>query len=124
VTKKTLLRAAPIVWAALVIALHAIPGKDLPDAPLLSLFQFDKFIHAALFGVLAWLIMCSLPNVQHNTRKRWIGVFTACVLFGIGLEFAQQHCFAERSADVYDAIADAIGSLAGLIIFRRYSFRL
>lgn len=112
------------MWAALVIALHAIPGKDLPNAPLLSLFQFDKLVHATLFGVLAWLSLCSLSSVQHRKKKTWIGVFLACVLFGIGLELAQQYCFTERSADVYDAIADASGSLAGVIFFRRYSLRL
>lgn len=122
-TKTTLLRAAPIVWAALLITLHGIPGKDLPNAPFLSLFQFDKLVHAALFGVLAWLSMCSLPRLQHKAKKSFISVLFACVLFGICLELAQEYCFIERSADVYDAIADALGSLTGLILFRRYSLR-
>ena len=41
--------AVPTFWALLIFGLHAIPGKDLPQASWLGEMHMDKLIHLMMF---------------------------------------------------------------------------
>lgn len=51
-----------------------------------------------------------------KAKAKWIGFF-GCVLYGGSLEIMQGTLFEERSADIYDFIANSFGCLVGLWLY-------
>jgi VanZ family protein len=95
-------------WTFLIIVLLTIPGSSIPST---GLFEFDKFAHAGLFFVLTVLWLAALAN--RNASKA-IGIVFVIVLFSFLSEWYQQLLPFDRTADVFDAIADTVGALLGL----------
>ena len=96
------------LWAAAVLGVVVvclIPPPPLPPLPDNS----DKLEHFAAYFLLA------AGAVQAFRRGRvlaWVGV--ALVALGVCIEFAQSALTANRSADPFDALANAVGVAAGL----------
>ena len=96
------------LWVASVLGVVVvclIPPPPLPPLPDNS----DKLEHFAAYFLLA------AGAVQVFRRGRvlaWVGV--ALVAQGVCIEFAQGALTATRSADPFDALANAVGVAAGL----------
>ncbi len=95
------------MWTLLIVLACTLPGKSLPDAPVLG---FDKIVHAGMFigWTTLWLLL--FPN------KRMAFVLLG-IAFGIFLEFYQQWLPFDRTFDWWDAAADGLGVLLGLGTF-------
>jgi VanZ family protein len=51
----------------------------------------------------------------------FLRVAVLCLIYGVGMEFVQKYFIPNRSFDIGDIIADAIGCLTGLVYsIRRY----
>lgn len=104
----------PALWAGLIFAGSAIPGDGLPPLPGL---QFDKLIHAAVYGVLGAL---ALRALFRTTRLPPVtAIFTAAALaglYGASDEFHQLFT-PGRSADLVDLLADVLGAVGGAVLF-------
>ena len=117
--KPTLISMA---WALFIALLCAIPGKDLPTIGWLELISFDKFVHAGLFFVqfnFTSKALCYQPYsrwVRHYHHKI---SFSFCLLYGGLLELLQGAIFVDRSADIYDFIANTAGACISYIVFRK-----
>ena len=102
----------PWLWAGLwmlaiagVVTTSLIPAHDLPHVPN----NFDKVEHFVSYAVL------SAGAVQLFARRlSWGFVCVLLVLMGIGLEYLQAQMGLGRQLDRTDALANAIGVLAGL----------
>lgn len=109
-----------MLWALLILILCGIPGRDIPHISFLELLSFDKFVHASIFFVLLVLTMkgFSLQTSVDAFRNspRIFAVFI-CITYGGLLEVMQGTLFEERSADVYDFIANSFGCLVGLALY-------
>lgn len=105
-----------MLWAVIILCLCLMPGKDLPSV---SLWQFDKLVHAGVFALLAMLMYWGLVNQPHvaftNTHLPW-KVVVICAVYGILLEVMQGTLTADRMFDPYDAIANTIGAACGGLI--------
>ncbi len=86
-----------------------LPAHDLPPP---TFDGMDKLEHALGYAVLAGYGAWLFP-----TRR--LHVLLGVIVFGIAIEVAQGAFTASRSADVFDAIADAIGAAAGQLAVRR-----
>lgn len=107
----------PILWALLILGLHAIPGSDIPAQNWMDLFQMDKLLHVIMFAILSSSVFVALGKSGSIRKYKWfVGIML--VLYGIGLEFAQDLWFLEREASMGDIIADALGVLLGRLLFR------
>jgi len=95
-------------WSFLIVVLLTIPGSSIPSA---GLFEYDKLAHAGLFFVLTILWLAALAN--RNVAKA-IGIVLVIILFSFLSEWYQQMLPFDRTADVFDAIADTVGALLGL----------
>lgn len=110
-----------LLWALLILILCGIPGRDIPHISFLELLSFDKFVHAGIFFVLILLVtrgfelQTTFLTLQTNAK---LVAFVLCVVYGGLLELMQEAVFEERSADVYDFIANSFGSLLGLFLYR------
>ena len=109
-----------MLWALLILILCGIPGRDIPHISFLELLSFDKFVHAGIFFVLILLstrgfVLQTTFNKVHQNPK--MIALLICVAYGGLLEIMQGTIFEERSADVYDFIANSFGCVMGLIMY-------
>lgn len=109
-----------MLWALLILILCGIPGRDIPHISFLELLSFDKFVHAGIFFVLlvltvrGFLVQYKFGNIQQHAK--FIS-FVLCVTYGGLLELMQGSIFEDRSADIYDFIANSFGCLLGIILY-------
>lgn len=111
-----------MLWALLIFILCAIPGKDLPNIGWLEIFQFDKFVHASLFFVQSVLLIWGFSKQESiSILKLYKNLFSIfiCIAYGGLLELMQQAFFADRTADIYDFIANTFGSILGLFFYKK-----
>jgi hypothetical protein len=109
-------RGAFAVVVLISLAVLFAPASDVPAAPP----GVDKIVHATLFAALA-------------LSGRWAGIGrggldAALVVYAAASEVIQGLTPLERSASVFDWLADVVGVLLGLALFaalarRRYPAR-
>ncbi|MEY3344001.1 MAG: hypothetical protein RL090_1685 [Bacteroidota bacterium] len=112
---------APLFWAILIWAFSSIPNSELPDFSLWRLLSGDKLIHAFLYAVLSFLLMGSSLKQFVYKKIHYNAIFfsiATSVLFGIGIELYQEFVLVDRFGDYVDAIANAIGAVIGVAVFR------
>ena len=107
-------------WGGTILWFSLDPA---PPRPSVGLFAWDKFQHAAAYGLLALLGGNVLVTYRHCRRRCWLLAFAGSVGFGALMEVAQGGLTVARTADVGDLLADAVGagavSLAAALRRRR-----
>lgn len=101
-----------ILWTLFIFVGCLYPGRELPkvDVPF-----FDKWTHFVLFGVFSflWLWAWIPASISKLIRACLLGI-----LLGVVIEGLQEILvFLGRSAELMDAIADAVGALLGTLVF-------
>ncbi|WP_228713613.1 VanZ family protein [Arundinibacter roseus] len=93
-----------LLWTFLIVVACTLPGKSIPNAPIIG---FDKIVHFGLFfgWTLLWLLLYP---------KKILIVCLSGICFGIFLEFYQQWLPFDRTFDWWDALADAVGVFLAL----------
>lgn len=107
----------PMIWALLILGLHAIPGTDIQLRDWTVIFHVDKLIHACMFGVLSLSVFVALGK-SGSIRKYKAFAILGLILYGVLLELAQGLWFIQRDASVLDMVADFVGVLLGRVAFR------
>lgn len=111
---------APFLWSALILILVGIPGNHIPTvSSWINLLQPDKLIHLGLFAPFSWFWahFFFLKTANRSKSAFWaliIGMFYAGTT-----ELLQLYVFSGRNANFPDAIADIIGTIIGVVIFRK-----
>jgi len=102
-----------MAWAALLFAASATPGNHLPPLPGTGT---DKLVHGAIYAVLGALCWRGLRRTTRLPVARAVVVATAlATLYGVSDELHQAFT-PMRTPDIHDALADAVGSLAGALV--------
>jgi hypothetical protein len=109
-----------LIWTIIVIGLSVFPGKEIPTAP----FYFegiDKVVHFGLYLMLIffWVAGMKRQNISPSTRNNafYIAVFGGFLL-GLGLETVQHFFIKNRYFEGLDLIANGIGCIFGLFLFK------
>lgn len=111
-----------LLWALLILVLCGIPGRDIPHISFLELLNFDKFVHAGIFFVLliltvrGFFLQTTFLKIQQHPKKI---AFVCCVVYGALLEIMQGTLFEQRSADVFDFIANSVGVTFWVLVYDR-----
>jgi VanZ family protein len=103
-----------LLWCLTIFGLSAIRRVPVIRFPI----QVDKVVHTVLFGILcflAWRAFFFQPLFPRVREKAMTLAFVFSCLYGISDELHQLFV-PGRSADVYDAIADAAGALIVITI--------
>ena len=114
-----------IAWFFLVLILICLPGDDLPKADdWMDAIYFDKWVHAGLFSVLAFLFMMPVCKSNYSINIKWafvIKIAFALCIWGITTELIQKFFIHGRSFDLLDWVADSAGIILGsLTIWRLF----
>lgn len=99
-----------VYWLAIFIATH-LPGRALPSV------GSDKFYHLVAFGGLGLLLSWAMWLRVRDLRVHAVLVLTVSILYACFDEWSQQFVVG-RHPDMLDAVADAIGALAGWCAFQ------
>jgi VanZ family protein len=110
-------QAPAIVWALLIFILSSIPKLPLPE---LDLDFKDKIAHTVAYAILGYLTARALFYQSRfpGWRKKFL-LFAILlgIVYGISDEI-HQYFVPGRVADVGDLIADGVGVILGVMIFR------
>ena len=107
-------KSVAITWFIVMCILFFLPGSDLPQANWLDAIYFDKWVHIGLFAMLTFLWRSAFDlDLNHYN---WIILFTA-ILYGLSVEFIQRYWIPNRSFDLFDLLADTVGSLIGIAVW-------
>ncbi|MBX3164773.1 MAG: VanZ family protein [Bacteroidetes bacterium] len=107
-----------ILWAGVIFMLCATPGQYIPTANWLELLSFDKFVHASVFFVLTALWLLVALKYRQSKTTAWL-YFLLCVVYGGALEMMQATVFSNRSADWQDMVANTLGCVVALWLFKK-----
>jgi VanZ family protein len=97
------------IWLT-AVSLTPLEGIDLP-----SFSYADKIVHFFLYFFLTVFWLLAYPQLWHK-KFRFILIV---ILWGIAIEFIQEYFIPTRSGDVFDALANTLGGIAGMSLFHR-----
>lgn len=107
-----------ILWAILMLFLSAIPPEEYPKKGPFP--NFDKIIHFYLHAQLTFLLIVGFIKQNRFRFLRYRAVSMALLLsfsYGIAIEILQRFVFIGRSVELYDLIADFLGTIFGILVF-------
>lgn len=116
----------PILWTLVVGTLCCLPGSMIPSETHFAIPQFDKFVHATMFGafVFLWNLYASRRVTGEDRLLRIFFIwYIIGNVYGIGTEYIQKYWIPGRDYDQADIIADMIGAglaygLSNLLLLR------
>lgn len=111
----------PLAWTVIIGVLTGLPGNSFPNMSLWALLSFDSFAHAFVFAVftLLWSVaLCKQVKYPLLRRSGYRIAALSGVVYGLLIEALQATVYTGRSAEWADMIADAIGCIAGLWLFK------
>ena len=107
------------IWGVVILLLSLTPGASLPVG-IKDLLSFDKLAHAGAYLVLTGLLLWGfLQQERLNRRIEWL-IVLGSALYGIFLEIAQYTFFPDRYFELFDIIANIIGSVMGLFVLKYF----
>jgi VanZ family protein len=108
-----------IVWILLILVLCTLPGNDIPTNSFFEKVHFDKIVHFGLFGGIVLFLSLGV-----YWQKKYISPLTLLLFviiaasYGLAIEFIQKYWAINRSFDMYDVVADTLGAIAGVWVFK------
>ncbi len=107
-----------IAWFVFIYILLTLPGKDFPKSDLFEIIYFDKWVHIGLFGGLVFLFSYPFKNTFPFKNSFYLLIVVLAVVYGVAMEFVQKYFTTDRSFDINDMMANAVGALLGYLFFR------
>lgn len=112
-----------IAWFFIVGVLTLMPANDVPTVNWMdNIPNFDKLVHAALFGGLSFLFALPLLKSGFSEKQKInysIKISLAAVVWGITIEFLQKFFVTSRDFDLLDWAADTVGIIIAFWIIIR-----
>ncbi len=110
------------LYLLVTLWLFTLPGSAFPNNDWFDTLQVDKWVHATLFFGLCWLFMnpiLSINKSSYSKIKIFIVISSLAIGYGISIEIIQRDYIPNRSFDIWDIVADTIGSILAFIWFKR-----
>ena len=113
--KKTILYRLPVVAYCVLVFWQS---SSASPASLPTFAHADKVMHFCGYALLGALVARMLVHetLAFSRRNLMIAAVLFSTLYGVSDEFHQSFV-AERSADVFDVVADGVGSLVGVVFY-------
>lgn len=102
-----------LLWAALIFTLST--GQAVTVPRFSNLLEPDKFAHAAAYFVLAGSLLWGFYRTVGLSPLVLAAAIMVSSLYGISMEVVQYTFFPNRAFEVFDIIANIIGSILGVL---------
>ncbi|CAL1521412.1 VanZ family protein [Chitinophaga sp. MM2321] len=107
------------VWIIMILVLCTLPSKDLPSNSFFDEIHFDKIVHFGMFGgIVLFLSLGVYWQKKHIAAVTLFLFVLVAASYGLAIEFIQKYWAVGRSFDMYDVLADTLGAIAGVIVFK------
>lgn len=113
----------PIIFyivLAIVCFLSLYPGQIRVQKSIQIIPNFDKIAHIGMYFGLSYI--SALYFSYRNIKPTITLSFLFCASWGILMEIIQNTKIVNRDFDIADIIANIIGCILGLIIFKYFKF--
>jgi len=113
----------PAIGCALAILfLSSKAGIDLPES-WMDFIAMDKLGHAVVYGALTYLLLRGFKKEDRTgfAGNTAVSALIISIVYGISMELMQYLFFPGRFFEVYDIIANIIGSIIGRYIFKYFN---
>ena len=109
-----------LIWAMIILLIIAIPGDYIPKAHgVWELISPDKILHLGMFAPLSFFIAWGIFKDQNTRVATFIISLAFGIIYAITTELLQYYIINGRNGNIYDAIADVIGVIIGLLLFHK-----
>ncbi len=102
--------ALAVAWAALLFWESSQPNP-FPFVPA-AILSHDKLLHGGAYAIFGALVFGTIARTRLRTSHGIVVAALVASLYGVTDEWHQRHV-PNREADPADAVADALGALAG-----------
>lgn len=109
-----------LFWMCLILYLSFVPLKDWPQPSIFQKLYIDKAVHFTMYAVLCFLLLRSIFRQQMKQPPRYATRIMAVVFsagVGVAIEVLQPLLTDYRQFELMDMAANAIGAIAGGMIF-------
>ncbi|NQX97859.1 MAG: VanZ family protein [Flavobacteriales bacterium] len=106
-----------IIWLVVILILSGYPGNQLPK---IAVWQFDKWVHTLMYGVLSFLVLIPYSKqflVKGNRFKIGLFIILFGIFYGGFMEILQNNIFINRSGNWIDFIANSLGAIIGVVTY-------
>jgi len=104
-----------VIWAGAIWAASSVSN---PTLPTIGSLPVDKIAHAAIFGILAWLLLVAFGAFGTPGRSAWtvrmVAVLVAAA-YGV-IDEVHQSFVPGRMPSVGDVLADGLGALLAVLL--------
>jgi VanZ family protein len=100
-------------WMGAVFYLSCLEEPDVPQAGTL---MPDYVNHGAAYFLLAFLLFIALQRTRRTSQTiAFAAVVAWCLIFGLGMEYAQKHLTDTRHFSLTDWAADGVGAVVACL---------
>ena len=112
-----------VAYTIFITVISLLPASEIPN---IKISNADKIAHILIHAVLSlmWLWFCFTANKGQISGKNISVVLVLCFLYGLGIEAGQKWFVTSRTFDLYDVVANCLGSIFGLILYIVISSKL
>lgn len=111
-----------IIMAIIIFYGSMAPQSEFDKVPIFKIHNMDKIIHFSLYFILSLSFQMSLIRSGIIKRKEQIIITLVFVIsYGLIMEVLQYYFTNDRCADIFDALANTLGCISGIIIFSIFS---
>lgn len=104
-----------ILWIGIITYASVTPSKKIPEFNMIP--HLDKIVHLIMYAVMTIFII-PVHLKQKNYSKTYLFSGSISFLTGIAFELVQKYLTDDRSASLLDIIANTLGVVIGLLMYR------
>jgi len=118
ISKSRFRHTAWIFWVLIISTLSFIPGDHLPEIKW-EIISIDTLVHFGMYFVLSITLALAFAfknNLNLSKLKMYLILVLVGIAFGIFVELIQGSFIYRRYFDLFDILANSIGSIVGMLI--------
>ena len=98
-----------------IFILLVMPNDDIPNSFFAFIPNFDKLVHAGIFGFEVLMLAWPFFSTPLATRKTFLKITIGVIAYGVIMEFVQK-LTPDRDYDTLDMVADSIGAVIAFFV--------
>ena len=109
-------------WKTIILALiifygSVTSGSNLNKVGFFQINNIDKFIHFIFYFLLSVSFQSSLFRITLNKKQQTLITLILVISYGLIMEVFQFYFTSDRSAELFDVMANTLGCILGILIF-------
>jgi len=116
-----------VLWTLFILIVVGIPGSYIPQpVSFWRLLSPDKIVHIFLFAPFAFFLLrylFSLPELHSKIKFPFLLTLFLGIIYATITELLQFFVFVGRNGNIYDTIADTIGVITGIFIYKKWGHK-